>query len=102
MLVRVARPLALAAAALALAAAFAHPAAALDKIRVGKAVPYIFSFAVVEVAQAKGFFTKEGLEVESIGGTRRAVEIVRRAQAAAEGAGPLEIRHREVPAADVT
>ncbi len=67
MSVRVLRPLAVAAAALALVSAVAHPAAALDKIRVGKAVPYIFSFAVVEVGQAKGFFAKEGIEAESIG-----------------------------------
>jgi ABC-type nitrate/sulfonate/bicarbonate transport system substrate-binding protein len=63
---RVLRPLALVAAALAVLAAF-HPASAADKLRVGKAVPYIFSFAVVEVGQAKGFFGKEGLDVESIG-----------------------------------
>ena len=63
----------LAAAAAVLLLAQTQGAAAADKVRVGKAVPYIFSFAVVEMAQEKGFFAKNGLEVESIafqGGAR--------------------------------
>jgi ABC-type nitrate/sulfonate/bicarbonate transport system substrate-binding protein len=57
----------LAAAAAAILLAQAPGAQAADKIRVGKAVPYIFSFAVVEIGQEKGFFARNGLDVESIG-----------------------------------
>jgi NitT/TauT family transport system substrate-binding protein len=51
---------------MALAAAFAVPAQAADKIRVGKAVAHVFSFVPLDVGVDKGFFAKQGLEVENI------------------------------------
>jgi ABC-type nitrate/sulfonate/bicarbonate transport system substrate-binding protein len=60
------RRLLAAAAAVALLAQ-AQGAMAADKIRVGKAVPYIFSFAVLDIGMEKGFYAKRGLEIESIG-----------------------------------
>ena len=44
----------------------AMPAQALEKLRVGKAVPEAFSFAPLEIGMKKGFFAKHGLEIESI------------------------------------
>jgi ABC-type nitrate/sulfonate/bicarbonate transport system substrate-binding protein len=46
--------------------ALALPAAAQEKVRVGKAVPEAFSFVPLDVGIQKGFFKKRGLEVESI------------------------------------
>ena len=46
---------------MALAAAFAVPAHAADKIRVGKAVAHVFSFVPLDVGIDKGFFAKQGL-----------------------------------------
>jgi ABC-type nitrate/sulfonate/bicarbonate transport system substrate-binding protein len=50
-----------------LALAHAGHAVAADKVRVGKAVPYIFSFAPIEIGIEKGIFAKHGLEIENIG-----------------------------------
>src|SRR5712691_3244315 len=44
----------------------ASPAAAAEKLRVGKAVPEAFSFVPLDVGVRKGFFAKNGLEIESI------------------------------------
>jgi ABC-type nitrate/sulfonate/bicarbonate transport system substrate-binding protein len=55
--------------ALGFAAAFvllAMPAQALERLRVGKAVPEAFSFVPLDVGIKKGFFAKNGLEIESI------------------------------------
>ena len=46
--------------------ALALPAAAQEKVRVGKAVPEAFSFVPLDVGMQKGFFKKRGLDVESI------------------------------------
>jgi NitT/TauT family transport system substrate-binding protein len=42
----------------------AIPAAALDKLRVGKAIALPFDFTVADVGMAKGFFPGHGLELE--------------------------------------
>jgi NitT/TauT family transport system substrate-binding protein len=42
------------------------PAAAAEKLRVGKAVPEAFSFVPLDIGMRKGFFAKHGLEIESI------------------------------------
>ena len=42
------------------------PASAAEKLRVGKAVPEAFSFVPLDVGMRKGFFAKNGLEIESI------------------------------------
>jgi NitT/TauT family transport system substrate-binding protein len=56
-----------AAVVLAVAAACnAAPAAAADKLQVGKAVPEAFSFVPIDVGMRKGIFGKHGLEIESI------------------------------------
>jgi NitT/TauT family transport system substrate-binding protein len=52
--------------ALVLALAFAAPALAAEKLRVGRAVPQAFSFVPVDVGMKHGIFKKHGLEVESI------------------------------------
>jgi NitT/TauT family transport system substrate-binding protein len=44
---------------------FAGCAAAAEKIRVGKAVPEAFSFVPLDIGVRKGFFSRQGLEVES-------------------------------------
>jgi NitT/TauT family transport system substrate-binding protein len=44
----------------------AAPAAAAEKLRVGKAVPEAFSFVPLDIGMRKGFFAKHGLEIESI------------------------------------
>jgi NitT/TauT family transport system substrate-binding protein len=44
----------------------ASPANALEKLRVGKAVPEAFSFVPLDIGMRKGFFAKNGLEIESI------------------------------------
>src|SRR5262252_653241 len=54
--------LALATGAMVLAA----PAGAAEKLRVGKAVPEAFSFVPLDIGMRKGFFAKQGLEIESI------------------------------------
>ncbi len=49
------------------------PAQAGDKLRVGKAVPQAFSFALLDVGVEQGLFRKEGLEIEEsafFGGAR--------------------------------
>jgi ABC-type nitrate/sulfonate/bicarbonate transport system substrate-binding protein len=59
-----------AAAAMLLLAAgggmLAPPAIAAEKLRVGKAVPEAFSFVPLDIGMRKGFFAKNGLEIESI------------------------------------
>ena len=42
------------------------PAAAAEKLRVGKAVPEAFSFVPVDLGMKQGIFAKQGLEIESI------------------------------------
>lgn len=42
------------------------PAAAAEKLRVGKAVAEAFSFVPIDVGMQKGIFSKYGLEIESI------------------------------------
>src|SRR5712691_11480869 len=42
------------------------PARAAEKLRVGKAVPEAFSFVPLDIGMRKGFFAKNGLEIESI------------------------------------
>src|ERR1700726_4427761 len=42
------------------------PAAAAEKLRVGKAVPEAFSFTPLDIGMRKGLFAKHGIEVESI------------------------------------
>ncbi|MEW6452135.1 MAG: ABC transporter substrate-binding protein [Pseudomonadota bacterium] len=42
------------------------PAHALEKLRVGKAVPEAFSFTPLDVGMKKSIFAKNGLEIESI------------------------------------
>src|SRR3954467_11511632 len=57
------------AALLAVAASLTllSPAAdAADKLRVGKAVPEAFSFVPLDIGMRKGFFAKNGIEIESI------------------------------------
>lgn len=44
----------------------AAPAAAVDKLKVGKAVPEAFSFVPLDIGMKKGFFQKYGVEAESI------------------------------------
>src|SRR5712675_3524265 len=51
---------------LAVAASVVAPADAAEKLRVGKAVPEAFSFVPLDVGMRKGFFAKNGLEIESI------------------------------------
>ena len=51
----------------ALGALLAASADAADKIRVGKAVPHVFSFVPLDIGIEKGFFARRGLEVENIG-----------------------------------
>jgi ABC-type nitrate/sulfonate/bicarbonate transport system substrate-binding protein len=45
---------------------FVTPSAAVDKLKVGKAVPEAFSFVPLDVGMKKGFFQKYGVEAESI------------------------------------
>ena len=47
-------------------AVLAAPVQALEKLRVGKAVPEAFSFAPLEIGMKKGIFARHGLEIESI------------------------------------
>src|SRR5712691_7780408 len=47
-------------------APLASSADAAEKLRVGKAVPEAFSFVPLDVGMRKGFFAKNGLEIESI------------------------------------
>jgi len=42
------------------------PAGAVDKLKVGKAVPEAFSFVPLDIGMKKGFFQKYGVEAESI------------------------------------
>ena len=49
------------------AIAFAFPAAAADKLRVGKGVPFAWTFIAVDVGEAIGVWKKYGIEVEIIG-----------------------------------
>ena len=50
----------------AVAAAFTLPARAADVLKVGKAVPEAFSFVPLDVGIQKGFFKKNGLDVQSV------------------------------------
>ena len=47
-------------------AALASSACAAEKLRVGKAVPEAFSFVPLDIGMRKGFFARNGLEIESI------------------------------------
>src|SRR5262249_7658616 len=47
-----------------LAVAFASTAAAADRVRVGKAVPFAWTFTPIDVGIAVGIFAKRGLELE--------------------------------------
>jgi len=47
-------------------AMLASSASAAEKLRVGKAVPEAFSFVPLDVGIRKGFFAKNGLDIESI------------------------------------
>ena len=49
------------------AAAFASPAPAADAIRVGKAVPFAWTFTPIDVGIATGIFAKHGLELTVTG-----------------------------------
>lgn len=48
------------------AAMLASAACAAEKLRVGKAVPEAFSFVPLDIGMRKGFFAKNGLDIESI------------------------------------
>jgi NitT/TauT family transport system substrate-binding protein len=58
------RPLPILAIALLIAAS-AVPAAAAEKLRVGKAVPFAWTFTPLDVGIETGIFAKHGLEVEA-------------------------------------
>ena len=47
-------------------AMLASPADAAEKLRVGKAVPEAFSFVPLDIGIRKGFFARNGLDIESI------------------------------------
>jgi ABC-type nitrate/sulfonate/bicarbonate transport system substrate-binding protein len=52
---------------LAAAGAMLAPSAtAAEKLRVGKAVPEAFSFVPLDIGIRKGFFARNGLDIESI------------------------------------
>ena len=51
---------------LAAAAAFAASAPAADKVRVGKAVPFAWTFTPIEVGIEIGIFAKHGLELQVV------------------------------------
>jgi ABC-type nitrate/sulfonate/bicarbonate transport system substrate-binding protein len=55
-----------AALGLSFAAFAAAPAGAVDKLKVGKAVPEAFSFVPLDIGMKKGFFQKYGVEAESV------------------------------------
>src|SRR5262245_18447032 len=50
----------------ALALLLASSAQTAEKLRVGKAVPEAFSFVPLDIGMRKGFFARNGLEIESI------------------------------------
>ena len=50
-----------------LAVAVASTAAAADRVRVGKAVPFAWTFTPIDVGIAVGTFAKHGLELEVTG-----------------------------------
>ena len=70
----IARPISMLAPMIALVLFFTHNGAqAADKLRVGKAVPQAFSFALLDVGVRQGIFRKEGLDIEAsafFGGAR--------------------------------
>ena len=55
-----------AALGLSFAALSAAPAGAVDKLKVGKAVPEAFSFVPLDIGMKKGLFQKYGVEAESV------------------------------------
>src|SRR5438045_2439781 len=55
----------LAAGTIVLAAALAVPASAAEKLRVGKAVAFAWTFTPLDVGMEIGIFAKHGLEIES-------------------------------------
>jgi ABC-type nitrate/sulfonate/bicarbonate transport system substrate-binding protein len=60
-------------AAAAIAVLASTPGQAAEKIRVGKAVPHAFSFTPLEIGIEKGFYQRNGVEIENIafmGGAR--------------------------------
>jgi hypothetical protein len=61
------RPFNAALFAVAASLALLSPSAdAAEKLRVGKAVPEAFSFVPLDIGMRKGFFAKNGLDIESI------------------------------------
>src|SRR6185436_12395234 len=52
-------------AAAVLAVSLAVPAGAAEKLRVGKAVPFAWTFTPLDVGMQMGIFTKHGLEIEA-------------------------------------
>ena len=48
-----------------LALALASPGQAAEKLRVGKAVPFAWTFTPLDVGMQMGIFAKHGLEIES-------------------------------------
>ncbi len=55
------------AAAAALAVLAALPAVAAETLVVGKAAPNAFSFVPLDIGVAKGFFARQGIEIQSLG-----------------------------------
>ena len=71
--------------------AVANPAAAADKLRVGKTTPQGYAFVPVDVGVQHGFFSKYGLEIEIVnftGGARLHQGMVAGAADIALGSGP--------------
>ena len=52
---------------LGIVAVFASAALAADKLRIGKAVPFAWTFTPIEVGIEAGIFAKHGLELTVIG-----------------------------------
>jgi len=50
----------------AIALLVSWPCLAAEKVRVGKAVPEAFSFVPLDIGMRKGFFVRNGLDIESI------------------------------------
>jgi ABC-type nitrate/sulfonate/bicarbonate transport system substrate-binding protein len=48
------------------ALALVPPVGAVETLRVGKAVPEAFSFVPLDIGMRKGFFAKQGLDIEAI------------------------------------
>jgi NitT/TauT family transport system substrate-binding protein len=61
------RPKWAAALAVAIIAALATPAAALDRLRVGKSSPETFSFAPLDIAVETGIFARNDIDIDIVG-----------------------------------